>query len=392
MDVKIVPYKSANTTIYALFLIVLIIPVIWLLITLSDINQKLNDPLKDSFIITSSGKSANDGTEAFINKALEDGIITNLSTYSSLNASFLKSASDSIVRFAGRTTNAGDPQLDIIMDAEINNAIGVGLKKGKKGIIVTRRLIEKLGYKNNPVFLHIHFQHHDGFDLSLPVPVRAVVNKIPGVINHKRLDFICFDNSILDLPQSVKFYKRGLTIAVTSKNNSQQEIIQSLTEVVHLLRWKARIEPLPDDTILNQPVSFVRIDFLPAQLSPVEKERRFDHIVKTLAEKGRDYMGGIWEEDMVLIYQYDVEHWNQSNPKNIISYQIPFDKKVLDWAESYENESGYVMDTSKLETFLQLQKVKWVLIVALIVNMLLVAMWLLFYFFISRTTGQRFKK
>jgi ABC-type lipoprotein export system ATPase subunit len=94
----------------------------------------------------------------------------------------------------GRSIPFNDPLVKTIIDPKINNSIGKPFISDEDiSIIVTRNFIEKLGCSEDPAF--IYRKTRDG--RLIPVPIRAIVDKLPG----ERIDFIStqyyYSNSIL---------------------------------------------------------------------------------------------------------------------------------------------------------------------------------------------------
>ncbi|HKK81389.1 MAG TPA: ABC transporter ATP-binding protein, partial [Prolixibacteraceae bacterium] len=82
----------------------------------------------------------------------------------------------------GRSIPFDDPLVNTIVDPDINDAIGSPFSaKEDVSIIVTRKMLNKLECSDDPAFI---FKQRD--DRLVPIPVRAIVDKLPG----ERVDFI----------------------------------------------------------------------------------------------------------------------------------------------------------------------------------------------------------
>ncbi len=83
----------------------------------------------------------------------------------------------------GRSIPFDDPLVETIVDPEINNAAGSPFSGSQDiSIIVTRKMLNKLECSDEPAFIF----KKQGDDRLVPIPIRAVVNKLPG----ERVDFI----------------------------------------------------------------------------------------------------------------------------------------------------------------------------------------------------------
>jgi ABC-type lipoprotein export system ATPase subunit len=94
----------------------------------------------------------------------------------------------------GRSIPFNDPLVNTIISPKINNSIGGAfISEDDISIIVTRNFVQKLGCSENPVF--VFRKTRDG--RAIPIPIRAIVDKLPG----DRIDFMStqfyYSNSML---------------------------------------------------------------------------------------------------------------------------------------------------------------------------------------------------
>jgi hypothetical protein len=94
----------------------------------------------------------------------------------------------------GRSIPFNDPLVSTIVDPKINNSIGGAFVSEQDiSIIVTRNFLEKLECSEEPAF--VYRKQRDG--RLTPVPIRAIVDKLPG----KQIDFLTtqhfYNNSIM---------------------------------------------------------------------------------------------------------------------------------------------------------------------------------------------------
>jgi len=83
----------------------------------------------------------------------------------------------------GRSIPFDDPLVNTIIDKNINNAVGYSfIDESDISIVVTRNFIEKLGCSAEPAFVFREM----GDGRAIPIPVRAIVDKLPG----EKIDFL----------------------------------------------------------------------------------------------------------------------------------------------------------------------------------------------------------
>ncbi len=128
--------------------------------------------------------------QSFIDSAYKSGIITYISRFDHLHLNFCRvDTKEKYQPSQGRSISKDDPLLEKILEPEINHAIG-NTSGSLDGLIVTRQLLQKLGYGEIPTHIKYQIEFNRG-TVCQPVPLAAVVDKIPGVIDHRRLHFMC---------------------------------------------------------------------------------------------------------------------------------------------------------------------------------------------------------
>jgi len=152
---------------------------------LNDLEKEMKDPFVNAVDVVHKGRSSviEDAIEYFMSDTLRSryGIDT-ISKYNTFSFPFVDYTKEepSTSYFYGRSIPFDDPMLDIIVSRQ-QNAVGRKFNSPfENGIIVTRILLEKLGYEEGeePGFL-LFSRKQAGQEYLIPIPVIAVVDKIP---------------------------------------------------------------------------------------------------------------------------------------------------------------------------------------------------------------------
>jgi len=152
---------------------------------LNDLEKEMKDPFVNAVDVVHKGKSSviDDAIDYFMSDSLRTryGIDT-ISKYNTFSFPFIDYSKEdpSTSYFYGRTIPYDDPILDIIVSKQ-QNAVGRKFTSPyENGIIVTRILLEKLGFEEGeePGFLFFP-RKQAGEEYLIPLPVIAIVDKIP---------------------------------------------------------------------------------------------------------------------------------------------------------------------------------------------------------------------
>lgn len=152
---------------------------------LNDLEKEMKDPFVNAVDVVHKGKSSviENAIDLFMSDSLRTryGIDT-ISKYNTFSFPFIDYSKEapSTSYFFGRTIPFDDPMLDIIVSKQ-QKAVGRKFNKpDENGIIVTRILLEKLGFEEGeePGFL-VFPRKQAGQEYLIPLPVIAVVDKIP---------------------------------------------------------------------------------------------------------------------------------------------------------------------------------------------------------------------
>lgn len=164
--------------------------------------EYLKDKMEDPFVrsisapIPGTNRNANRVIEMYNSDSLQqvyhyDSIVG----YNKWTAYFQGDMPESPNRSVdGRSIPFNDPLVATIVDPVINNSVGNAfVSENDISIIVTKNFIEKLECSENPAF--VYRKQRDG--RLTPIPIRAIVDKLPG----KQVDFITtqyfYNNSII---------------------------------------------------------------------------------------------------------------------------------------------------------------------------------------------------
>jgi len=94
---------------------------------------------------------------------------------------FFKKKSSALKQFTGRTVNIGNPILSNIMSAKNLEAGHSWKDEFDIGLIVTRQLLNDLGFKDeNPSYISMSYPKMGNEYIEVPIPVVAIVSDLPG--------------------------------------------------------------------------------------------------------------------------------------------------------------------------------------------------------------------
>jgi ABC-type lipoprotein export system ATPase subunit len=154
---------------------------------LNDLRDKMEDPFINALEVDHKGGRGQAEIKQFIQTTLlEDSIrkLYRLDTVYEFNRFPFS------IRYANHPTNVDiawartivydDPLLDKIIDIKRNNAIGDPFKnENDYGVIVARDFLKGLGYSDETPWIYITTEFM-GKHRSIPLPVKAIVDKLPG--------------------------------------------------------------------------------------------------------------------------------------------------------------------------------------------------------------------
>lgn len=155
--------------------------------SLKYLKYKMEDPFVRS--ISASIPNSNSSINTIIKRYNNDSLQTmyNYDTivgYNRWTLYFQGDQTDSPNRNVdGRSIPFDDPLVKTIVNPVVNNAVGDAFTDANDySVIVTRSMLQKLGCSENPAFIYKTLR--DG--RKIPVPIRAIVDKLPG----DRVEFI----------------------------------------------------------------------------------------------------------------------------------------------------------------------------------------------------------
>jgi len=101
--------------------------------------------------------------------------------YNQLSLYFFRNNSDADKQYTGRTINIDNPILNSILSDKNLYAGRAWKDEFDIGLILTRQLLDNLGYKdNNPSYIPMSYPIMENKYIAVPIPIVAIVNDLPG--------------------------------------------------------------------------------------------------------------------------------------------------------------------------------------------------------------------
>lgn len=250
----------------------------------------------------------------------------------------------------GRSIPFNDPLLTKIVDPKINHSTG-GIFNSETdiSIIVTRNLLKKLGCSENPAFLFR--KTRDG--RAIPIPIRAIVDKLPG----ERIDFMStqfyYSNSNL-LGDKFLFADNKKLYAYIVFDSLKADEFRKVCENFFLNRQSGEVlEPTTVDVSKYQfsykSVFCLQVTFNNSeqiqihQIDTLYKRFRVSNEIKTFVQNNK-----ISDTEFIQAYFPNTEN-RISRRYDYIAVNFNDLSKVDDFAEKFAEDSDIKLEMSKIE-------------------------------------------
>lgn len=250
----------------------------------------------------------------------------------------------------GRSIPYNDPLVQTIVNSDINNAFGNAFVDERDiSIIVTRNFIDRLECSENPAFV---FRKSDG--RLIPIPIRAIVDKLPG----ERVDFVTtqhFYNNHISLGNRFLFRdnKRMYAYVVTDSLNVPQ--LKETAESFLTRYWDegGALEVTDVEVYIHQftyqSVLILQVSFYDSDYIEIEQ---IDELYAQLRES--DEIKGFMEEEKIDEHQFIQSFFpNQENRSNsrfdFIAVNFNDLGNVERFAEKFAEDAEITLEMSKIE-------------------------------------------
>jgi ABC-type lipoprotein export system ATPase subunit len=251
----------------------------------------------------------------------------------------------------GRSIPFNDPLVNTIINPKINNSIGGAfISEDDISIIVTRNFVQKLGCSEDPVF--VFRKTRDG--RTIPIPIRAIVDKLPG----DRIDFIStqfyYSNSML-LGDKFLFSDNKKLYSYVVMDSLKVTEFKTICENFFSGYWQSsgKIEPTTIDVSKYQysyksvfclQVAFNNSEEIPiSQIDELYKLFRESNEVKLFVEKNK-----IKENEFIQAYYPNLEN-RISKRWDCIAVNFNDLSKVDVFAEKFAEDADIKLEMSKIE-------------------------------------------
>lgn len=196
----------------------------------------------------------------------------------------------------GRSIDLNNPLLEKLLD-EDNLISGSGFKfENEIGLIISRRLLDEIGYKSNPTHLMMKFN-----DLPVPIPIRAIVKELPELNYFVASPFFFFQRTQLggtsfDIRENNKL---NLFLSDRSKSAEFKNKLSSFFKThPRYKNWDAEILQRNNDQTYQPGVQY-SVEFFGFRASGAAD---YDELVTKLFEEFPEY-------EFVRIYDFDYNNY-----------------------------------------------------------------------------------
>jgi len=251
----------------------------------------------------------------------------------------------------GRSIPYNDPLVNTIVDGQINNATGDAFaNEGDYSIIVTRNFLKKMECSEEPAF--IYRKMRDG--RLIPVPVRAIVDKLPG----ERIDFMAtqhFYNNYNLLGDQFLFKDNKKLYSYIVLDSTKSEEFRTICENYFTRYWEegGMLEVNAID-VYKHPYSYKSLyylqvsfnyseDILIEQIDELYASFRESDEIKAFVAKEK-----IKDNEFVQSY-YQNQELSSSRRFDYIAVNFNDLSKVDEFAEKFAEDSEIKLEMSKIE-------------------------------------------
>ncbi|MFZ9046370.1 MAG: hypothetical protein ACO2ZZ_10935 [Cyclobacteriaceae bacterium] len=233
----------------------------------------------------------------------------------------------------GRSIEINNPILDRLVASD-NLLIGTGFQNDQElGLIVSRRLLDELGYKQLPTHVHMNFNNK-----LVPIPVRAIVKELPELNYFIASPFFFFQRTQLGGTAFDVESNRKLTLFF-NRDKDDADAIQLRKDLVSFfgsnkkyLAWDADIFYRNNNESYLMGTEYT-VDFFGFR---AEKSSDYDELVTDLKEQ--------LKYDIIRYYDYEFNNV----PSN---FKIEADKIAINFAslEDVRAFQVYLYDNMQIE-------------------------------------------
>jgi ABC-type lipoprotein export system ATPase subunit len=329
---------------------------------LNDLRDKMEDPFINALEVDHKGGRGQAEIKHFIQTTLlEDSIrrLYRLDTVYEFNRfpfsiRYANHPSDVDIAWA-RTIVYDDPLLDKIIDIKRNNAIG-GLFKNENdyGIIVTRDFLQRLGYSDETPWIYVTTEFM-GKHRSIPLPVKAIVAKLPG----SKQDLIMLQNlydNYTNLSNQLLIKRDERLFILTSITepylNEIQNLLQLAIEEIGYDPLEFRVSLTEYDKahkelhqiIISNPTNPMRFDDIDIFYERVMKSETITSYLDKNNIDIQDFTQ-IYAEN----YNYNPYISDEIREFDQISIVLNSTDNIMDFVSFFEPRTGIQIDMGKIE-------------------------------------------
>jgi ABC-type lipoprotein export system ATPase subunit len=251
----------------------------------------------------------------------------------------------------GRSIPFNDPLVNTIIDPVINHSVGIPfVGENDISIVITRNLIEKLGCSEEPAFLFRKIR--DG--RAIPIPVRAIVDKLPG----EKVDFIStqyFYSNLMLLGDKFLFSDNKKLYSYIVMDSLKADEFRGICEKFFESYWQGggTIEPTTIDVYRHQfsykPLFYLQVSFnnseqiTLAQIDELYKLFRESDEIKKFVERNK-----IKENEFIQSYYQNQEN-RIKKQWDYIAINFNDLSQVDAFAEQFTKDADIKLEMAKLE-------------------------------------------
>jgi ABC-type lipoprotein export system ATPase subunit len=251
----------------------------------------------------------------------------------------------------GRSIPFDDPLISTIVDPEINNSVGSSFTdEFDISIIVTRNLVNKLECSEDPAFLF----KKQGDGRLVPIPVRAIVDKLPG----ERVDFITtqhFYNNFMAMGDNFLFKDNKKLYAYVVADSMHMEEFKHVCDsfftryydeggLLEVNAVDVYMHNYSYKDIMMLQVSFFNSDFIMIdEIDQLYSELRTSDEIKSFIKETN-----IDEHEFIQSY-FPNQGQHRSRRFDYIAVNFNNLSKVDDFADKFAEDSGIKLEMAKIE-------------------------------------------
>ncbi len=344
------------------WLIVVILTFTFLAIGFSNGSLKyLKDKMEDPFVRsinapvstrTASGKIAAYNTDSLQNFYNYDSIVA----YNKWTMFFQGDLADAVYsNLEGRSIPYNDPLVLTVVDPKINKAVGSPfVSETDISIIVTRDMLKKIGSSPNPAFVYSRKVSDDKVRL-VPIPVRAVVDKLPG----DRVDFLVtqhFYNNHFTLGERFLFANnKKLYVYVVIDSLHVGEFEKACNDYFDRYRNEGQLPEVSDLDVYkhqyaSQPLHYLQVSFYDSDEMTFEQiDDIYNNLIASEEVQSFIHKFELKDHELVQAYYPNQDSRASSGRPDYISINFNDLSKVDQFAEQFTRDTEIKLEMAKIE-------------------------------------------